>query len=155
MKNLMLIFASIFLLQSCGQNGVMSNQTGGTVVGGIAGGLLGSQFGKGEGALIATGIGAIAGALVGSGIGSKLDEYDKQLITRSSNQALEFSPSGTTVEWKNPDNGHTGSFTPTKTFKQDRKYCREYIQEVVIGGEKQKAYGRACRQDDGHWKIVE
>ena len=48
-----------------------------------------------------------------------------------------------------------GSITPTKTVKRNDQYCREYMQEVVIGGEKKKAYGQACRQPDGNWKIVQ
>ena len=150
-KLLLVAFTSV-ALQGC--NGQMNKQGGGTLIGGIAGGLLGSQFGGGEGKLVATGVGALAGALVGGQIGKTMDEYDKQMLQKSSRQALEFSPSGNSVEWKNPDSGNHGSITPTKTFKESGRYCREYTQEVVIGGEKQKAYGKACRQPDGNWKII-
>ncbi len=150
-KLLLAVFASI-ILQGC--QGQMNKQGGGTLIGGVAGGLLGSQFGKGEGQLVATGIGALAGALVGGQIGKTMDEYDKQMLVKSSRQALEYSPSGNSVEWNNPDSGNHGSITPTKTFKESGQYCREYIQEVTIGGEKQKAYGKACRQPDGSWKII-
>jgi surface antigen len=154
MKNiskLLLITFIGFSLQSCES---MNKQGGGTLIGGVTGGLLGSQFGKGEGQLLATGIGALAGALVGGQVGKTMDEYDKQMLVKSSHQALEFSPSGNRVEWRNPDNGNNGSITPTKSFKEDGRYCREYIQEVIIGGEKEKAYGKACRQPDGNWKII-
>ena len=150
-KLLLAVFASI-ILQGC--QGQMNKQGGGTLIGGVAGGLLGSQFGKGEGQLVATGIGALAGALVGGQIGKTMDEYDKQMLVKSSRQALEYSPSGNSVEWNNPDSGNRGSITPTKTFKESGQYCREYIQEVTIGGKKQKAYGKACRQPDGSWKII-
>ena len=150
-KLLLAIFASI-TLQGC--QGQMNKQGSGTLIGGVAGGLLGSQFGKGEGKLVATGVGALAGALVGGQIGKTMDEYDKQMLEKSSRQALEYSPSGNSVEWRNPDSGNYGSITPTKTFKESGRYCREYIQEVTIGGEKQKAYGKACRQPDGSWKII-
>lgn len=33
-------------------------------------------------------------------------------------------------------------------------YCREYTQQVVIGGERRSSYGTACQQPDGDWKIV-
>jgi surface antigen len=154
MKNiskLLFVIFTLIALQSC-QN--MNKQSGGTLIGGVAGGLLGSQFGKGEGQLLATGIGALAGAFVGNEIGKSMDEQDKLLAERSSRQALEYSPSGNSTEWKNPDSGNYGSITPTKTFKEQGQYCREYTQEVVIGGEKKKAYGKACRQPDGNWKIV-
>jgi hypothetical protein len=31
--------------------------------------------------------------------------------------------------------------------------CREFQQDIVIDGRKEKAHGRACRQPDGSWKI--
>jgi surface antigen len=148
------VFFTLISLQAC--QGGMNKQGGGTLIGGVAGGLLGSQFGKGEGKLLATGIGALAGALVGGEVGRSLDSYDKQMLEKSSHQALEFAPSGTSVQWNNPDSGHSGSVTPVRTFRSEAgKQCREYVQEVMIGGEKQKAYGKACRQQDGHWQIVE
>ncbi|PCJ29713.1 MAG: hypothetical protein COA94_00625 [Rickettsiales bacterium] len=150
-SKLFLLIFTIVSLQSC-QN--MNKQGGGTLIGGAAGALLGAQFGKGSGKLVAVGIGALAGALVGGQVGKSMDEYDKKLLENSSRQALEFSPSGRPVEWKNPDSGNRGSITPTKTFRERGRYCREYTQEVIVGGEKQKAYGKACRQPDGNWQII-
>ena len=76
-------------------------------------------------------------------------------MAESSNYALEQSPSGKTVPWQNPDSGHAGSITPTKTYQDGSgKYCREYTQTVKIGNKEEKAYGTACRQEDGHWQIV-
>lgn len=34
-------------------------------------------------------------------------------------------------------------------------YCREFTRDIVIDGKTVQAYGRACRQEDGSWKIVE
>lgn len=34
------------------------------------------------------------------------------------------------------------------------EYCREYTTEIMINGEAQEAYGQACRQEDGSWKIM-
>jgi surface antigen len=33
-------------------------------------------------------------------------------------------------------------------------YCREFQQTVSIGGREERAYGTACRQPDGSWKVV-
>ena len=152
-KIIAVIMASA-MLQGC--SGGMNKQGGGTLIGGVAGGLLGSRFGKGEGALFATGIGALAGALIGGQIGKTMDEYDRQMLEKSSHQALEYSPVGKSVEWHNPDNDHFGYVTPTNTYKNNRnQYCREYTQVVVIGGQQEKAYGRACRQPDGSWQIAQ
>jgi len=34
------------------------------------------------------------------------------------------------------------------------RYCREYTTDVVIDGEAHRAYGQACRQEDGSWQII-
>ncbi len=151
-KSLVLIIVSCsLLLSSCQGN----KQGSGAVIGAVGGGLLGSMFGKGAGQLVAVGLGAVAGGLIGSTVGKSLDEHDKMMAEKTANKALETAPSGSSVGWKNPDSGHSGSITPTKTFKQnDGRYCREYTQTVVVGGETKKAYGTACRQPDGQWEIV-
>ena len=151
-SNALILVTSLFMLHAC--SGQMNKQSGGTLIGGLAGGLIGSQFGGGEGKLIATGVGALAGALIGGQIGKSMDEYDRALLEKSSRQALEYSPSGTSVEWRNPDSGNYGYITPTNTLKTEQGYCREYTQEVVIGGERKKAYGKACRKPDGNLEIV-
>ncbi|WP_253308403.1 MULTISPECIES: RT0821/Lpp0805 family surface protein [unclassified Rickettsia] len=143
------------MLQACSGPGGMNKQGSGTLIGGATGALLGAQFGKGTGALFATGAGALIGALIGGQIGAGMDEQDRKLAELSSQRALEAAPTGNTVEWRNPDNGHRGSITPTSTFKNDHgQYCREYTHTVVIGGQQQKAYGKACRKPDGQWEVV-
>lgn len=135
----------------------MNKQGGGTLIGGVAGGLLGSQFGKGTGRLAATGIGVLAGALIGGQIGQTMDEHDRQLAQLSSQKALETGVSGQSVEWRNPDSGNYGYVTPERASRNDRgQYCREYTHTVVVGGKKETAYGKACRDErDQQWKIVQ
>ena len=57
-------------------------------------------------------------------------------------------------EWRNPDTGNYGRIVPVTTYRQNGRYCREFTQEIFIGGQKQTGYGRACRQPDGSWEIV-
>ena len=33
--------------------------------------------------------------------------------------------------------------------------CREFQQTLVVNGQEQPGYGKACRQPDGSWKIVQ
>lgn len=151
LRNIVLLCVACTMLSSC-----VSNKQGvGTGVGALAGGLLGSQFGKGSGQLLAVGIGAIAGGFVGSAIGKNMDEHDQLMAERASQKALEVAPSGSSVAWRNPDNGHSGVIVPTRTYKHDDgRYCREYSHTINIGGQHEKAYGKACRQPDGQWQIV-
>lgn len=97
---------------------------------------------------------AVGGALIGGYIGHQMDEKDKLIASQTAAKALESNRTGQAATWQNPDNGHSGTITPTKTYQASNgQYCREYRQEVIIGGEKQQAYGTACRQPDGSWKI--
>jgi surface antigen len=142
-------------LGACATRNAGDKQVGGTVIGAVAGGLAGSAFGKGSGRLIMTGLGTLLGAYVGSEVGQSLDNADRAAAARAAQDTFEHAPSGKTVIWNNPDSGHSGSVTPTRTYQQSSgEYCREYQQTVTVGGKTQEAYGTACRQPDGTWKIV-
>lgn len=124
----------------------------GAVGGAVAGGILGEVIG-GHGGDIAAG--AIAGGLLGAFAGNILDQRDRQIANEVAQRSLETMPSGQSSGWQNPDTGNSGSFTPTRTYQQaDGTYCREFTQEIVVGGKREQAYGTACRQPDGTWKIV-
>jgi len=132
-----------------------SSQTGGAIVGGVIGAAVGSQLGKGTGKLAAVGVGTLIGALIGADMGRSVDAVDRTYATGSMGQALEATPTCTTVTWNNPQTGSYGSITPVNTYEAaPGRYCREYQQQVVIGGQVENAYGTACRQPDGSWEIV-
>lgn len=142
-------------LAACEGNQYGQKQTGGAILGGIAGGLLGSQVGGGKGQLAATAAGTLLGVLVGSEVGKSLDKADRMHAQRTAVGALESNPVGQASTWSNPDSGHSGSVTPTRTYQTaDGGPCREYQQTVTISGRTETAYGQACRQPDGTWKIV-
>ena len=127
----------------------------GTMLGAVAGGIAGSQVGKGRGKLLATGVGTLLGAALGNEIGKSLDRADRLALERTTQQSLETAKVGTTSTWKNPDSGNQGTITPKKTYKKpDGTYCREFQQTITVGGRTQEAYGTACRQPDGSWKII-
>jgi surface antigen len=124
-------------------------------VGGFGGAALGGLIAAaagGGGTAIAAGV--IGGALLGGFAGSMLDDRDKRMAAQSAHRALESTPSGTSVAWNNPDTGHSGTVTPTRTYQSGNTYCREYQQTVTIGGKPEQSYGTACRQPDGSWKTV-
>jgi surface antigen len=135
--------------------GAGQKQVGGAVLGGAAGGLLGSTIGGGSGRLAATAAGTLLGALAGSEVGKSLDRVDQMYAARTTQSALETKPSGASTTWANPDSGHSGTVTPVRTYQTPQgQYCREFQQTVTIGGKTESAYGTACRQPDGSWKIV-
>jgi surface antigen len=151
-----ILVLSILVIGCAEQGGPLTKQGAGTILGGAGGALLGSQFGKGSGKVGMIALGALAGAAIGNTIGAGMDKTDKIYHTQVAQRALETAPSGNAVEWRNPDSGHYGSVTPTRTFKAPSgEYCREYTQTVTVAGKQQQAYGKACRQPDGTWRIVE
>lgn len=129
-------------------------QAVGSLGGGALGAWAGSTIGSGRGRVVATAVGAVAGALAGGFIGQQLDQADKERAERTYQSALESSPIGRTAQWKNPDSGNYGSITPTRTYQSNGQHCREFQQTIVVGGKSQQAYGTACRQPDGSWKIM-
>ena len=130
-------------------------QTGGAVVGGIAGAIAGAQFGQGSGQIAAGAIGALLGALVGSEVGRSLDKADLTYANQA-NQRAQSAPLNQPIQWSNPQSGNYGTITPVKEGTQSATgaYCREFQQTVTIGGKTESAYGTACRQPDGTWKVL-
>lgn len=97
-----------------------------------------------------------AGGSAGPDAAASLDKSDRLAQQQTTQNALETSPSFRTSEWMNPETGHSGTVTPQPAFVNPQgRYCREYQQIVTIGGKSVEAYGTACRQPDGSWKIVQ
>jgi len=64
------------------------------------------------------------------------------------------APVGSTVRWN--DANAAGSVSVLRDGRSsDGQYCREFQQNVTVGGRSEQAYGVACRQPDGAWRIVE
>lgn len=130
-------------------------QTGGTLLGGLGGAVAGAQFGSGSGQIAAAAVGTLLGALVGSEVGRSLDKADMDYANRA-NQQAQAAPIGQNIQWSNPSSGNYGTITPVRegTDTSSGAYCREFQQTVSIGGKAESAYGTACRQPDGTWKVV-
>lgn len=141
--------------QTTSSSGSVSKQTMGTIGGAVIGGVLGSKVGKGTGRGVAIGAGTLLGALAGSSIGASLDRADMQYYNQASQRAFESGPAGQSFPWSNPQSGNSGSVTPYNYYETAEGYCREYSQTISVGGQIQKGYGRACRQQDGTWQIVQ
>ena len=136
-------------------SGCATKMETGTALGALAGGAL--AYGLGQDSSnkeLWTVLGIGLGAMVGSSIGQQLDERDRMLMGQTFNHTMEKAPIIAVVKGQNPDTGHGGSVTPTRTFETETGTpCREFTQTVSIGGQMEEAYGTACRQADGSWKI--
>jgi len=144
----------VLALGAC-QQGQVNKQTGGTIIGAGLGALVGSQIGSGGGQLAAVAVGTLAGAFLGSEVGKSLDRADQLAMQRTSHSALETAPTHQVSSWRNPDSGHSGTVTPTRTYQTSSgRHCREYTQTVTIDGRTETIRGIACRQYDGTWKTA-
>ena len=126
----------------------------GTVLGGITGAVIGAQFGKGSGQVAAAAAGTLIGAFVGREVGRSLSRADQAAANHAQTQA-QTAPVGQPISWSNPESGNSGTVTPTRDGKDaSGNQCREYRTTVTVGGKQEEAYGTACRQPDGSWRVV-
>lgn len=152
-KRLPAVGLAAVMLAGCGGNA--AKEEIGAVIGAGLGGVAGSFIGNGGGTLVAVGVGTLLGAILGSEAGKSLDRADRLAIAEAEQQALEYGRSGSGTRWRNPDSGNSGEVVPQPGYRlADGRYCREYMEAVTIAGEKQVAFGTACRQPDGSWRII-
>ena len=154
MHKVKVLVAAVAVVALAGCSGGEKEKLG-TVLGAGVGALAGAHVGKGKGKLVAVAVGTLAGAALGGEIGKSLDKADRLALQRSTQTALEKNRTGSASTWRNPDSGNSGSIRPTRTYETARgDVCREYQQTITVGGKTQTAVGRACRQADGTWRIV-
>ena len=153
-NDVLIMMVAISLLSSgCAGNNWNENQKAiiGGAGGAAAGGLIASVLDASTAGVFG---GAILGGLIGGAIGNRMDAADRREANRATYRALESAPAGNTQTWENPDSDNSGSITPTSTYQaQNGQYCREYEQTITVSGETRKAFGTACRQPDGIWKV--
>ena len=157
MRNLFLIPLMVMALATTGcetfQNSGTKEKIGG-VTGAVVGGILGSKVGGGSGQLWATGAGVLLGTFIGSEVGKSLDRADMAYLGQA-NRTAHTAPLGESVTWNNPESGNYGNVTPVRDGQSSYgRYCREYQQEIFIGGQRETAVGTACENEDGTWEVV-
>ncbi len=154
-----IVAASLALsLAACANSGgnedVFTKQNIGMVLGGVAGAVVGAQFGKGTGQVAAAAAGTLIGAFLGREVGKSIDRNDQAAANRAQTQA-QNAPVGQPITWSNPESGNSGTVTPVREGRDSAgNQCREYRTTVTVGGKQEDAYGTACRQPDGSWRVV-
>jgi len=139
---------------ACAVGACESKQDSGTLVGAVAGGVIGNQFGRGAGKALATVTGAVVGGIVGNEIGRSLDQRDRALAQQAEMDAWERGVPGRPVRWRNPDNGRYGEIIAEDYYERGGARCRDFIHRVWIDGRPQAMRGTACRNPDGTWTQV-
>jgi uncharacterized protein YcfJ len=116
--------------------------SGGTVVGGIAGALLGSQVGGGNGKVAAAAAGAIAGAMVGDHVENDNRGYGNQVQEQAVRQcrtveAVETRNAGYDVTYEYHGHNYT---TLTNREPGDRIRLRVSVEPVAYSDRGQDRY---------------
>lgn len=145
-----LINLSVVAIIAFGLSACATKQQTGLLVGSTAGALIGGSLTSGGGQVLGIVGGAALGGLLGSSIGKIMDNQDKMLMQRSLTQTRV----GQKARWRNANSGNEFEIVPVKNYHQRGRYCREFQTIITVDGKKQRAYGHACRQPDGSWKII-
>ncbi len=146
-----LVLSSVVSFSMLGCTAPATQEQSGMVVGGLLGGLLGAQVGQGDGRTAAIILGTVIGANIGGNVGRSMDDSDRLKTAH----ALETVRSGVPSHWVNPDTQNRYTVVPTRTYDSaSGGPCREYTVDAVIGGQREKVVGTACRQADGSWRTV-
>ncbi|MBJ2203719.1 SH3 domain-containing protein [Pseudomonas sp. ChxA] len=105
----------------CAELGINKQQAG-TAVGVVAGAVIGQFIGKGNGRIVATLVGGALGGYIGNKIGAKLDEQDQQALAQRTQDALNASPSGSSlpVSWTSAHSGASAEIVQGKEFTQTK-----------------------------------
>jgi surface antigen len=131
-----------------------NHQDTGTLVGAVTGGVIGNQFGKGKGRVLATVAGAVVGGLIGNSIGKDLDDADREAAMEAEYRALEEDDLDEPVRWRGRRSENYGYVRQRRTYYRSGYKCREYEHTIYIDGRPETMVGKACKQPDGTWQQV-
>lgn len=125
----------------------------GVIAGAIIGGLLGHTASGGRtGATVA---GVVAGGAIGAALTSNLDCEDQSYAYRTYYEGFNSGRPDSRYEWRNPRNDHRGVLRVGRYYNDPYGFrCANFIQDSYVQGHSYKVRGRACRQPDGTWAIV-
>ncbi len=127
----------------------------GTIIGAVAGGVIGNQFGRGRGRTVAT----IAGVLLGGALGNRIadDRRCNNYYQRDAYyEAFEYDDGDHRTRWDNPYSDDYGYIEARDTYRDDHgRTCREFTQTIFVEGRRETATGVACRRSDGTWRIID
>jgi surface antigen len=137
--------ASPALADACGGR----DQAGGTILGAIAGGMLGGAVSKGNGGAVIGG--ALLGGLAGNAISRDMDCEDRPYAVRSYNDSFR-GPVGQRYGWNRGPN--RGYIVTHREYHVRGRLCRDFTQVVYRRGREFDRDGTACQRRDGEWEFV-
>jgi surface antigen len=104
--------------------------------------------------LVALGFAAITLECVAQEISPEATFSDRRIINRALQEVLEFTPSNSPREWRNPETNNYGSITVFPAEAVAGTTCRRYEFTWNISGRTAKYVGRPCRDETrGIWDL--
>ncbi len=128
----------------------------GVIIGAVLGGLLGNAAGNRNNSGMTTVAGVFAGGALGAMLTSNLDCDDRSYAYRTYADGFNAGREKVTYRWNNPNNDRRGELYVDDYYDDpDGFRCATYTQKIYIGGRPKEGTGRACRQPDGTWAMVD
>ncbi|MCR4269215.1 hypothetical protein [Nitratireductor sp. ZSWI3] len=135
------IVASAFVLSGCVSNGLSQTE------------LRPNQFASSPAQSSAV-IGIEGGGLINGELGSSLTRQQRRLAIEAEYRALESTPAGQDVVWRDGGSGRGGTVRAAQPYRVGSQDCRQYVHSVEINGVPREARGTACRNDNGSWTLL-
>ena len=144
---------AIAILSGCatnqGSDRTMAKSVG-NVLGAVAGGFIGAQFGGGNGKIVMAAIGTLAGGYAGGELASALSDNDRAEAIQAREKALN-TKSTEPVIWNNPYSGNSGAITATQVAAREAG-CKNLEHSAVVKGRLIKETSTYCLQS-GRWQL--
>ena len=125
-------------------------RTGATVLGAIAGGVLGGVASHGNGLAIAGG--AFFGGMTGNALSRDIDCDDRGAAWHAYQEAFDGDV-GERYEWNGRHGGH-GYIVVNDEYRRDGHRCKDFTQVVWHHGDREEHNGTVCHRH-GEWKFVD
>ena len=152
LKNVGLIAGAAVLALGLGTSGAFADDcsghghAGGTVLGALLGGAIGSAASHGNaGAVVG---GAIVGGLAGNAISRDIDCEDRDRAGRAYHDSF-YGEVGHRYEWEGHDRGYIET---TREYRRGGRLCRDFEQVVYRHGREYTREGTACLRH-GEWQF--
>lgn len=146
---------AIAAIANAGAGGYVAGALGGAIIGGVIGAMAGSAQDKACHDM------ALRQALDQAIAANQAREAEAAAAAASSRRRpsaaqASASPQYESVAWANQMTKRTGSITPLAAVPDAAKeqVCMTYADQQVVNGNSQTVTGKACRADNGEWKLV-
>lgn len=99
-------------------------------------------------------IGGIVGGGLAATAGLDLSRRERLEAADAEYRALESTPAGQPVVWRDERTGNSGTVTAAQPYRVGSQDCRPYSHIVKADGATRSVRGTACRNPDGSWTLL-